>query len=130
MDVYYDGLAFEDDAKFDADGWENGFLDDYLRHVQAAKSNAEELQVQRKRVEESRLSLRVRDRRSASPDNSYRTENGLEADRGVVEEALPDQDTIGSVVDHLEGAHPDQSQRPHRVAGDSDPGLVHHQDHI
>jgi hypothetical protein len=57
-------------------------------------------------------------------------ENGLEADRGVVEEALPDQDTVGSVVDHLEGAHPDQSQRPHRVAGDSDPGLVHHQDHI
>lgn len=80
MNVYYDGLAFDDDTKFDAEGWEHGFLDGYLGHVQTAKAKAEELQAHRKRVEESRLSQRARDKRSESPDNSYRA--GTERTRG------------------------------------------------
>lgn len=80
MDSYYDGLTFDDDTKFDAEGWENGFLDEYLGDVQIAKAKAEELQAHRKRVEESRLSQRARDKRSASPENSYRT--GTEKPRG------------------------------------------------
>ncbi|KAH8556063.1 hypothetical protein BGW37DRAFT_157559 [Umbelopsis sp. PMI_123] len=74
VDQYYRGLAFTEDGNFDAEGWENGYLDGYLEEMRTRKTKAADIQAQRKLVEESRSRQR-KDRysRSGSPDSNHRT---------------------------------------------------------
>jgi hypothetical protein len=70
---YYNEIAFANDGKFDAEGWENGYLDGYFEDMQSRKEKAAGIQAQRKLVEESRLRQRNdRNTRSGSSDNGHR----------------------------------------------------------
>lgn len=70
IEQYYAEIEFADDGKFDAEGWENGYLDDYFEDMRSRKEKAADIQAQRKLVEESRS--RQRKARSGSPDHGHR----------------------------------------------------------
>ncbi|KAI9282139.1 hypothetical protein BC943DRAFT_118019 [Umbelopsis sp. AD052] len=71
VEQYYNDIAFANDEKFDAEGWENGYLDSWFEDMRHRKEKAADIQAQRKLVEESRLRQR-NDRRSGSPDTGHR----------------------------------------------------------
>lgn len=70
IEQYYGEIACANDGKFDAEGWENGYLDGYFEDMRSRKEKAADIQAQRKLVEESRL--RQRNARSRSPDHGHR----------------------------------------------------------